>query len=343
MKILQVIDRLNIGGAERVMVDLSNLLHEHKENVSVMFLLYPGPMADMLHTDIPKFVLHRKQKFSLLSLYRCASHLKKFDIIHCHHQYVFNYIKLACILFRVSTPIILHDHGPNREYSIKTLPVSLLFKPQFYIGVSTQLIEWAKHQFSLKDTNSFLLHNIIRKKHKIASSKKYDLILLSNIKPEKNQLLAVAIANIMRCKLLIVGNIQDNDYYEKIKQASDHSCIHFITDCKDATPYIAEARIGLHTSSSETGPLVLLEYMATGIPFLSFETGEVARICKNNFPDFFISTLSPSDWSSKISEIQKTFTTDHSSQLLSFFDQHFNEHSYLKKCLTIYNHISQNC
>lgn len=335
MKILQVIDRLNIGGAERVLVDLSNLLHEHQYNVSVLFLLYPGPMKQELHPDIPRLVLNRKYKYSLISLYKCATYVKKFDIIHCHHQYVFNYIKLACKLFGVKKAIILHDHGPNREPD-HSYPI---FKPNYYIGVSSQLIQWANGHFKLPTTNTFLLPNTIRRKNDITAAKKYDLILVSNIKPEKNLLFAVELAIQMQRDLLIVGNIQDKHYYEELKHAAANSTIEFITDSTDARHYIAQAKFGLHTSTSETGPLVLLEYMTCGIPFLSFNTGEVAMICKDQYSDFFIQNQSITDWISRIEIIQNKGSSP--NELQSFFDHHFGEQQYFSKCRKIYTQISQ--
>jgi glycosyltransferase involved in cell wall biosynthesis len=341
MKILQVIDRLNIGGAERVLVDMSNLLHEQGINVSVLFLLYPGPMGNELNPDIPTFILNRKRRFSVTSFYKCALHLKKFDIIHCHHQYIFNYIKLTCFLFGIRKPIILHDHGPNRILNKKFAFLSMIFKPTCYIGVSSQLIQWAKAYFRLNENRIFLLPNIIRKKNTLHFEKKYDLILVSNIKPEKNQLFAIRLAKTMQKKLLIVGNPQDEDYFNLIKSASD-STVTFISDCTDATQYISQSAFGLHTSASETGPLVLLEYMAYGIPFLAFDTGEVAKICKAQYPDFIISNFTIPDWTSRISKIKDTYTTTPAHELQSFFDHHFGEQSYLTKCLKIYEQISEN-
>ena len=39
MKVLQVIDKLDVGGAERVLVDLSNILDENNIDTTVLCLL----------------------------------------------------------------------------------------------------------------------------------------------------------------------------------------------------------------------------------------------------------------------------------------------------------------
>ena len=48
--------------------------------------------------------------------------------------------------------------------------------------------------------------------------------------------------------------------------------------------YLHNAKVGLHVSKSETGPLVLLEYMCKSMPFIAYDTGEIAQHIKINFP-----------------------------------------------------------
>jgi glycosyltransferase involved in cell wall biosynthesis len=40
---------------------------------------------------------------------------------------------------------------------------------------------------------------------------------------------------------------------------------------------LAGADAGIVTSKNETGPLVVLEYMAAGLPFVATDTGEITR------------------------------------------------------------------
>ena len=49
----------------------------------------------------------------------------------------------------------------------------------------------------------------------------------------------------------------------------------------DAPALIAGADAGLATSKNETGPLVVLEYMAGGLPFLATDTGEIAHAVRD--------------------------------------------------------------
>ena len=99
MNVLQVIDRLNIGGAERVMLNITRLLAER--NIEVGVLLFNEGFA--LDKDIDKraklFVLNRNNKFSIAKLYKTFRICSKYEIVHVHMRHCYRYVKLAQLLF----------------------------------------------------------------------------------------------------------------------------------------------------------------------------------------------------------------------------------------------------
>ena len=62
MKILQVIDTLNVGGAERVFVDICNILNENQVDVSALFILKGGVLQDKIKSGILIYELNRKSR-----------------------------------------------------------------------------------------------------------------------------------------------------------------------------------------------------------------------------------------------------------------------------------------
>ncbi|WP_418637698.1 glycosyltransferase, partial [Winogradskyella sp.] len=110
MKVLQVIDKLNVGGAERVCVDLTNLMFEKNINVSILTFDSKGKLQEDLHQQIFKINLNRKNKYNILKAYRLSKIIKQYDIVHVHMRHVYRYVKLVSLLFFVKTPVILHDH-----------------------------------------------------------------------------------------------------------------------------------------------------------------------------------------------------------------------------------------
>lgn len=342
MKILQVIDTLNVGGAERVFVDICNILKENHQNVSALILLNnSGVLADNL--NVPIIELNRKNKWNFFTMYKCSLILKKYDIVHCHLRQVYKYIALIKLIFNLKTKIVFHDHygSINNDKSVPFL-FNSIFKPKFYIGVSNILCDWAKNKLQMADDKVFLLDNIIRKRFQTTEiNKKYDFILVSNIKPIKNNLFAIELCKLVNKSLLLVGKNQNNPYYlDVVKNVEKLNDGEINTTVSEAQLIIPSARIGLHTSKSETGPLVLIEFLAQGIPFLAYETGEVAKILKPYFPEFFINNFDLKNWESKINTI---LNMDIDKTKMDFvFNKYFSEKNYYEKLMIIYLCVLKN-
>ncbi|WP_026976483.1 glycosyltransferase [Flavobacterium tegetincola] len=334
MKILQVIDNLDVGGAERVFVDMCNILHENNHNVTALLLLTKnGELASQL--QVPFIKLDRKSKWNVSKMYRCYKIMKQYDIVHCHFRHVYTYMSIVNLIFNSNSKIILQDHygSINIDKKIPFLLDSIL-KPSYYIGVSNTLRSWSIKYLKIEEVNVFLLSNIVRKKrYSMANQIEVDFILVSNIKPVKNNLFAVELCQYLKKTLLLVGQIQDKEYYSKIKTKLDDT-ISISTLILDSQEICRKAKFGLHTSKSESGPLVLIEYLAQGLPFLSYETGEVATILKPHFPEYFIDNFDMQEWKSKLDKIIK-LDVDY-TKMNTVFEQYFGEVQYYRKLENIY-------
>lgn len=142
MKILQIIDKLAVGGAERVFVDMCNILQENGQDVSAMLLLEDrGALASQLKVPIVAF--NRKSKWNLVSMYACSKILRQYDVIHCHSKHIFRYIKLVCLLMQVDKKLILQDHSSFKIQGKQLFLFKYLFKPDYYIGVSEHINQHA--------------------------------------------------------------------------------------------------------------------------------------------------------------------------------------------------------
>jgi glycosyltransferase involved in cell wall biosynthesis len=335
LKILQVIDILNVGGAERVYIDMCNILASYNENITSLFLVNKGVLGNQINSKIPFFELQRKNKWSIKSMFQCAKIIRQHDIIHCHFRHVYRYITLVSIIFFLKKKIILHDHYGSIDLDKK---VPFLFKsflkPNFYIGVSQTLTNWAKTELKINIKNVYLLQNIIIKQnYDIPIVKKNDFILVSNIKQVKNNLFAIELAKKCNSSLLLIGNIQDFNYYNKIELELNNK-ITINTSITNTQEVLNQAKIGLHTSFSETGPLVLIEYLAQNLPFLSYDTGEVAQILKKYYPEFFIDNFDINQWEKRINLIiNKKYDI---MEMQNIFQKHFGQESYYNNIMNIY-------
>ena len=163
MKILQVIDTLDVGGAERVLVDLSNILYENGVEVAVCTIVNRGKMADKLNNGIEHYNIGRDIKYSLLKMYQFYKIAKEFQIIHVHMRYNLKYVWLIKKLFLLKNKIVFHDHYGNIKIERKvTLLMKIIILDTFYVGVSHELCTRAK-KFSKDIKHIYHLPNIIRK------------------------------------------------------------------------------------------------------------------------------------------------------------------------------------
>jgi glycosyltransferase involved in cell wall biosynthesis len=336
LKILQVIDTLNVGGGERVFVDMCNILKENDENIEVLFLFTPGKLHNELNNEICFNSLDRKSKWSFSKMYECSLYLKQNDVIHCHFRHVYKYIALICFVFRIKSKIILHDHYGSIDVNKK---IPFLFKgflkPKLYIGVSNSLCEWAFEFLKINKNEVFLLQNIILKTTNVEKMlKQKDLILVSNIKPIKNNQFAIDIVKKSKFSLMIVGRNQDDEYFNELVNKKSNLNVEINQKIQKTQPIFSNFKLGLHTSVSESGPLVLIEYLAQGLPFLAYETGEVAKVLKPYFPEYFIDNFDVDKW---IERIEMLIETPKNSQFMDeVFEKHFSKKQYYQKLKDIY-------
>ena len=65
MKILQVIDTLDIGGAERVLINITNLLYKNGMDVSVLTTVANGPLSKDLNSKIKINTIKKNHLFTI--------------------------------------------------------------------------------------------------------------------------------------------------------------------------------------------------------------------------------------------------------------------------------------
>lgn len=340
MKILQIIDTLYTGGAERVFVDMCNILQENGQNVSAMLLLKDrGELEAQLKPSVLPF--SRKSKWNLSSMYECSKILKQYDILHCHSKHVFRYIKLVCLLMRVDKKLILQDHSSFKIQGKQLFLFKYLFRPDYYIGVSEAINQHAINKVGIPQKNVFLLENIILKSDSSIKFSFTDFILVSNIKTTKNNLFSLEVLNVFPDKSLrVIGRVQEQMYYDEMQTYSqlNNLTVDFVTTLNEVQPILKNSSIGLHTSKSETGPLVLIEYLAQGLPFLAYETGEVAKILKPHFPEYFIDNFNIEEWKKRLELIMNSVPD--TQKMEEAFERYFGQTQYYKKLENIYRCIS---
>lgn len=347
MRVLQVIDSLEVGGAERIFVMLSNLLYQRNIDVTVILLVADGGLLEELHEEIPVIRLNRKKRFDFKTMKKLVDVMSEYDIVHTHLKHNFRYTCFSAKLFGKSiSNIIFHDHSHSfgvKKLSIKHIKDSFfksVFKPNIYIGVNKENCLWAEKHLKVPQTCIFLLENTI--KHEVIEKyerKREGIVIVSNISRIKNLSFAIRLVKELQMSITIYGQIRDHDYHQElldlIEELNLQSQVTIKSDCKKIQAELYKFEFAIHTSLKETGPLVLIEFLAQGLPFLSYATGQVYEKLKPVIPEFFIDTFDLQSWKQQITVIQNK----EYSQIESIYDTYFNETHYYNACLKIYQNI----
>lgn len=358
MEVIQIIDSLNVGGAERVLISLSNILYAQGQSVSVCVFTDKLSLLPFLDGRIPVYQLKRTFKWNLIKLYEINRLCNGFDIVHVHLRYNLRYIGLAKLLFRGKYRIVLHDHFGDIEQN-KTIPSGMRFfmSRAWYIGVHKSLVKWAVEDANVKRARAFFLANTIQKNHKarlpnledISERSHLAIIKVANFRISKNQLFAVRLVEQLSkhytVKMVLTGGINEPDYYAKVQQLVGElglsNQVGFVHDLKDVQPELYKYTLAIHTASMESGPLVLLEYLAVGLPFLAYKTGQVAEELQPDFPEFFLETFKIQDWIDRIQLILNMNLPSVQKRMIEHFERQFAPEVYGDRCQALYRQIME--
>ena len=114
LSVVQVIDQLLPGGAERVLITLSNILYRNGHQVKVITTVRPGALARALNNGILHVCLRRKWKFSPFTMRKLIKEIKGYDIVHVHSIHNLRYVWLAMQLYGIRKRIFYQEHHGAR-------------------------------------------------------------------------------------------------------------------------------------------------------------------------------------------------------------------------------------
>ncbi|MCX7745008.1 MAG: glycosyltransferase [Flavobacteriales bacterium] len=316
MRVLHVIDSLEVGGAEKMVIFTANELVRRGLHAGIMVIVKRGTLANLLNKQVELIELNRKSRFGLRALknFSCAAH--RFDIIHIHLAHNFKYAFVADILFGLPQKIVLHDHSGEVLFNKKKRSKIPLFmrswmRKCFYIAVSNDLLEFSVNKYRLTPGRYTNLSNAVpvcsnwRLGLKPGPGSPIRLLLTGNVRPIKNIEFAVhfiyfLLKNKCEAYLTIVGNISDQVYYQNleilIQKFNLQHRIFFAGKVNSLTDLKEQFNLGIHCSHAETGPLVLLEYMMLGLPFIAINRGDVSLQVKSMIPKIILDDFEYTNW-----------------------------------------------
>jgi glycosyltransferase involved in cell wall biosynthesis len=298
MRVLQLIDSLETGGAERMAVNLANALSEKISMSALVATRKEGNLKNELDEKVSYLFLNKKRAIELSSIFRLRLFVQKnkINIVHAHGTSFFLAFLLKLIYPKIK--IIWHEHYGARAYQSRIdnlilLCSSLRFSAVFV--VNHQLEAWVKKNLFLIKVyyipNFATAENVYKNTTFLRGSEGKRIVCLANLKKPKNHF-AVLIAfkeieiGDLGWTLHLIGKDYNDDYSIILKNFIKENNLEnsvFIYDSKnDIQNILTQATIGILASSAEGFPVTILEYGLAKLPVVSTNVGYCSNIIIEN-------------------------------------------------------------
>lgn len=296
MKVLQLIDSLKAGGAERVAVNYANALTSRVETSYLCATREEGLLKESVSREVGYLFLNKKSTLDFKSINKLRRFIKVngIEIIHAHASSFF----MATIIKILNPKLVLiwHDHYGNSEYLNERPTFVLTWCSKLFnhiITVNAKLEDWCKSVLLVKNVSplqNFAVVIATKAITTLGGETNKRIVCLANLRPQKDHLnLLQAFKNVHNVHkdwtLHLVGEYDEDEYYKTIKSFIQENKLEkhvFIYgSCADVHHILSQSAIGVLSSKSEGLPLALLEYGLAKIPVIATNTGDCNKVISN--------------------------------------------------------------
>lgn len=329
MRIVQVIDSLETGGAERMAVNYANALVGRIEFSGLVATRAEGKLRSQVDSRVGYLFLKKKHVLDFSAVGRLWRYCldNKIDYIHAHSTSYF--IALMVKIFLPKVHIIWHDHNGNSEFLEVREAVPLNVCSYFFKGiivVNNQLKAWALRE--LHCPHVYYIPNFttpeltIQRITTLQGTPGKRILHLANLREQKNHFFLISVAKMIReshpdWTFHLVGKDFEDDYsasvHAAIKQERLQEHVIVYGSKNDTTHIIQQADIAILTSKSEGLPVALLEYALQSKPVVMTQVGEIPLMVKDGQNGFLVPKTDPELFAQKLrtlivdAELRATF------------------------------------
>nr|HMQ43616.1 glycosyltransferase [Mariniflexile sp.] len=194
MNVLQLIDSLNAGGAERVAVNYANALVSHIKTSHLCATREEGVLKDSLSKNVSYLFLNKQSTFDLKAIKTLHAFIKnnKIDLIHAHGSSFF--IATLVKILNPKLKLIWHDHYGKSEFLNERPKFILkwclkLFNHGFV--VNKKLENWSVQVLNIKSVSylpNFAIVNDTKSITELKGDNNKRIVCLANLRPQKDHL-----------------------------------------------------------------------------------------------------------------------------------------------------------
>jgi len=299
MKVLQLIDSLRLGGAEKMSVSYANALAKRIDGSSLCSTRLEGFLKEELNNSVHYLFLKKKSSLDKNAIFKLKNFIKNnnIDIVQAHGSSYF--IAWLVKMIWPNFKLVWHVHNGASE-KMKFFELNILkFISHFFdgiIAVNISLSNWAKENLNCKNVihlPNFVLDNSSTRGvdlNLMGEADAFKIICVANLRPEKDYSNLIAaftdFAEEKNVSLHIIGNDEDSIYSKNIlKELENSVCTNkmfYYGSRRNISHILKQGDIGVIPSRSEGLPVALLEYGLAGLSVIATDVGQCKDVIKKN-------------------------------------------------------------
>jgi glycosyltransferase involved in cell wall biosynthesis len=291
MKILQLIDSLHIGGAERMAVNMANAFCNAGIANVLVCTRRKGPLFAFMPSETLYYELNKSTTFDLIALLRLFKLIyhERPTIVHAHSSSV--YWAFLLKLFYPNLILIWHDHDGLSEHLKDTDRKSIQYISGYIDGivaVNDSLKEWSVRNMKTKQVIFLRNFPYLKYSNCIVKNERNVILHLANLRPQKDHLTLIEAVRILKTQTPIpfqvwcagndVHDVYSKELKGKLKEYNLEADIILLGAVQDTSSLLEQASLGVLSSFSEGLPVSLLEYGLAALPVVVTNVGQCADV-----------------------------------------------------------------
>lgn len=362
MKILHVISRFDVGGAEKSLVELCNSLSKHNEIIICAFKKFDknGHIFNNINKNIQTIEFNKINKLAYLEFIKYVKKEKP-EIVHGHLSPIIILLLLSKLFFNYPKYYytVHYNTSEFRGYFNKLLYI-LTFSFLKIKVVSISKITESNFKSVVKKVQSIVIYNgiepipLTNKKDEIKTSiiklkqthNTKILITVGRIVPVKNYTLLITAVNSLVIKgfdiiLVVIGTDTSpgKEEINKLKKLASKN-IYFFGEQSNIGDYLVNADLFCLSSLDEALPTVLIEACSIGLPIISTNVGGVSEIVEGNYNGFISSNMEIDNYANCIEKFLNLSSTQIETMkcnALEIYNSKFTIDRMEKEYINLYN------
>jgi glycosyltransferase involved in cell wall biosynthesis len=311
--VVQLIDKLAVGGMERIAVDVANYLPQDRYQSYLCTTRRDGPLYADLASHVGYICLRRKYRLDLLALRKFVFFIRDhhISVIHAHGSALF--VASLVSLLPPFPRIVYHCHSGWSGDDLPVLPYfGMIRTVQAVIAVNDLIRRWIRQRLRypadriwyIPNFSSLLECQFSQERSSVAlpGALGRRIVCVGRFESRKNQLTLVramptVLDQVPDAHLILVGREWDKSYADACRQESRRlgleNNVTFLGVRRDIAAVLTACDVGVLSSVSEGLPVAVLEYGMAGLGVVCTRVGQCAEVLDQGRAGFLVPPKDP--------------------------------------------------